>query len=153
MIVRIALSALAVAFIIAEAVRPTTIHPKKIASHALLVATQDAAAPRSATLDPELLDDLPRIRPDAPTTIARSGDDTISGTIVDPYTRLPGLAVFPIVAETRVTDFAASYRNGRYVIRLVPELRAHTHSVAVGLVASDQRGYFRSVRSLALPAP
>ncbi|MBC5799384.1 MAG: hypothetical protein GIX03_07775 [Candidatus Eremiobacteraeota bacterium] len=148
---RAALVTIGIAFIAAEIARPTVPHDKKIASRALLTASQQTQAPIAGTLDPELLNDLPRIWPNAPSILKAHGTAPlrIVGCIHDPYTHSNGAAVFPIVNGVRLADFSASYQGDRYtlLIPLRPPL-PQRFDVAVGLVSADQRGYFRSNKTL-----
>ncbi len=143
-----ALAAIAVAFAAAEIVHPTQLTPKRISSRALLLASQDAAIPQPGTLGSELLDDLPRIWPNAPAqlSVGAAGTQTVlRGRIADPYTGLPGAAVFPIRGRQRLARFSASYVGTRYTLEFACAARPGPLSnVAVGLVAADQRGYFHS---------
>ena len=148
MTARLGLIVVAIAFVVAEILRPTVLHPKKFASRALLIAPQNTESPRANTVGPELLADLPRIHPDAPAMLERTAAGNIIGTILDPYTRRAGAAVFPIVDHSPKADFAAEYRDGHFVILPIPSLRPGKHTVAVGLIATDQRGYFQSAQTL-----
>ncbi len=148
---RAALVAIGVGFITAELARPTVPQHKKIASRALLTASQHTRAPRAATLDPELLNDLPRIWPNAASTLKAHGASPlrIIGRIHDPYTHSPGAAVFPIVNGARLADFSASYQGDRYTLIVsLPRASARRYDVAVGMVSADQRGYFRSNKTI-----
>jgi len=152
-IARAALLAIGAAFLAAEIARPTILHHKKIASRALLMATQHSGASHTGTLDPELLADLPRIWPNAPSSVKQSGTSSVrlTGRINDPYTRSPGAAVFPIVDGTRIARFSASYVGDRYTLafpQLPPSLTRH--EVAIGMVSADQRGYFHSTTTIGL---
>lgn len=153
---RAALLAIGAAFIAAEIARPTILHHKKIASRALLIASQHSEASHTGTLDPELLADLPRIWPNAPSSVHESGTSPVrlSGQIDDPYTRSPGAAVFPIVDGTRIAIFWASYVGDRYTL-VFPQLPPSStrHEVAIGMVSADQRGYFHSTSTIELRMP
>lgn len=148
---RATLIGIGVAFIAAEIARPTVPHHKKIAARALLTASQHTQTPKATTLDPELLVDLPRIWPNAPSTLNAYGTSPlrIVGRIDDPYTRSPGAAVFPIVNDVRITNFAASYQGDRYTLLVPPPTASpRRYDVAVGMVSADQRGYFRSTKTV-----
>lgn len=155
---RAALLLIGVAFVAAEVTRPTAFHDKKIASRALLPTSQHGAALRAATLDPELLDDLPRIWPNAPANVRVRAVGTqlaITGRIADPYTGSPGAAVFPIIDGRRVAHFSASYGGPRYAIELNcggGRSARRPAELAIGMVAADQRGYFHSTATVAIPA-
>ncbi len=159
---RIALAALAVAFGAAELVRPTRVMlPKRTVAGGLVLRSQGIHGGTAGTLDPELLDDLPRIHPDALGELATirvaGGGLELRGWIGDPDARAAGIAVFPIVNGRRLPGARTTYGllrpsvEGRYGAQLAPTgfriaLPVDTVSsgdrVAVGLIATDRRGYF-----------
>ena len=153
---RAALLAIGAAFVAAEIARPTTLHHKKIASRALLTVSQHSEASRPGTIDGELLADLPRIWPNAPSSVYQRDASPVrlSGQIDDPYTRLPGAAVFPIIDGTRIARFLASYVGDRYTL-VFPQLPPSStrHEVAIGMVSADQRGFFHSTTTIELRMP
>ncbi len=159
---RIALAALAVAFGIAELARPTrVVLPKRTVAGGLVLRSQGTYRGTAATLDPELLDDLPRIHPDALGELATiqlpSGDLELRGWIGDPSAHAAGIAIFPLVAGRRLPGARTIYGLLRpaveapYGAGLAPTgfrialpagaVPSGAH-VAVGLIAADRRGYF-----------
>jgi len=159
---RLALVAFAVAFGAAELARPTrVVLPKRTVAGGLVLRSQGAYAGTSDTLDPELLDDLPRIHPDALGNVSaargRDGRLELRGWIGDPDTRAAGIAVFPIVDGRRIANVRTTYGllrpaiATRFGTRLAPSGfhitlatdAAPPHArIAVGLIAADRRGYF-----------
>ncbi len=153
-----ALVAIAVAFVAAEIVRPTHVPAKHLVSHSLVLGP--------SLLGAEMLDDLPRIHPDAlgsiaPATLSRSASGTtlhLRGWIADPYTRRPGLTVFTFANGARVADASVRYHLPTPPIApdergAVPKAagfevdqpwhgRVDPTTLAVGLVAVDQRGFY-----------
>ena len=121
------------------------IFPKRNAGFGLVMRAQDAAAMQANTLDQELLADLPRIHPDGRGTFEierERGTTLLRGTVVDPYSGDSGAAVFPIVDGKRVANAATFYDRKTFRIAL-PRGAGDCQRLAVGLVAYDQRGYFR----------
>jgi len=159
---RIALAALAVAFAAAEVARPTrVVLPKRTVAGGLLLRSQGIYGGTGDTLDPELLDDLPRIHPDALGELATihvpGGGVELRGWIGDPDARAAGIAVFPIVDGRRLPGAQTTYGllrpavEARYGARLAPtgfrialpvDAVSSGDRVAVGLIATDRRGYF-----------
>jgi hypothetical protein len=143
---------IALAFVTAEVVRPTHLVPKKIAAHALRIRTQAAPGGAIDSLDPELLDDLPRIHPDAVgnvrTTRRSDGALVLAGTLADPSDGSAGSAAFLDLDGSRTSEPAIRYGAAPHpqafsiVVPRVSLAAPGTHHLSVALVSADQRGFF-----------
>ena len=146
------LAVIILAFVTAEVVRPTHFAPKKLTSRALLLRTQAAPGGAMDTLDPELLDDLPRIHPDAVgnvhMTTRSDGTFLLAGTLADPSDGSAGSAVFLESDGSRTSEPAIHYgatpRLQAFSIHIRPASLGTpgTHRLLVALISADQRGFF-----------
>jgi hypothetical protein len=146
------LAVIALAFVTAEVVRPTQIVPKKIAAHALLLRTQAAPGGTTNSLNPELLEDLPRIHPDAVGSIraTRRSDGALilAGTLAEPSDGSPGSAAFLERDGSRTSEPAIHYgaapqpQTFSILIRPASLGAPGPHRLSVALISADQRGFF-----------
>jgi hypothetical protein len=138
-------------------VRPTHLVPKKIAARGLLIRTQATPGGTANSLDPELLDDLPRIHPDAVGSVRATrrsdGSYLVTGKLADPSDGSAGSAAFVELDGSRTSEPAIEYgtppqrQTFSILIRPASLGAPGSHRLFVALISADQRGFFL------LPAP
>ncbi len=143
---------IALTFIAAETVRPTRVPAKKIAAHALLLRSQAVREGARDSLDTELLDDIPRIHPDAVGSVRISeradGSFALTGTAADAYDGSAGAAIFlETDSGTRVgsalTRYGVAPLPRVFTVIVEPStFGPGTHRLRVALISADQRGFF-----------
>ena len=145
------LSLIALTFAAAEVVRPTRFIPKKIAARALVVHSQSVPGGATDSLDPNLLDGLPRIHPDALGTVRLSerGDGSfgLTGTLADPIDGITGAGVFLESDGARIggvrTSYGAAPQPHDFSMIVAPAaLGRGSHRLFVALISADARGFF-----------